>query len=28
LYMAMINEIDPSLIPWVDYFKQNLGKSK
>ncbi|MBU0731730.1 hypothetical protein KKC88_02520 [Patescibacteria group bacterium] len=27
-YMAMINEIDPSLIPWVDYFKQKLGSSK
>lgn len=27
-YLAMINEVDPSLIPWVDYFKEKLGASK
>ena len=27
-YLAMENQIDPSLIPWVDYFKKKLGKSK
>ncbi|KKP94795.1 MAG: Bifunctional phosphoglucose/phosphomannose isomerase [Candidatus Levybacteria bacterium GW2011_GWA2_36_13] len=26
-YLAMLYEIDPSLIPWVDYFKEELSKS-
>ncbi|MFH1822587.1 MAG: SIS domain-containing protein, partial [Patescibacteria group bacterium] len=27
-YLAMVNKVDPSLIPWVDYFKKQLGKRK
>ena len=27
-YLAMLNNIDPSLIPWVDYFKAQLKKDK
>lgn len=27
-YLAMLNEIDPSPIPYVDYFKQELDKLK
>jgi glucose/mannose-6-phosphate isomerase len=23
-YLAMLNEVDPSVIPWVDYFKEKL----
>jgi len=26
-YMAMISDLDPSKIPWVDYFKAELAKS-
>ncbi|MBI1863705.1 bifunctional phosphoglucose/phosphomannose isomerase [Candidatus Woesebacteria bacterium] len=25
-YLALLNEIDPSQIPWVDYFKKELAK--
>ena len=25
-YLAILNSIDPSSIPWVDYFKEELGK--
>jgi glucose/mannose-6-phosphate isomerase len=24
-YLAMLNDIDPAPIPWVDYFKERLG---
>jgi glucose/mannose-6-phosphate isomerase len=24
-YLAILNEVDPSLIPWVDWFKKKLG---
>jgi glucose/mannose-6-phosphate isomerase len=24
-YLAMLNEVNPSLIPWVDWFKQKLA---
>ena len=27
LYLAVIYGVDPSEIPWVDYFKQRLAKS-
>ncbi|HSX40163.1 MAG TPA: SIS domain-containing protein, partial [Candidatus Saccharimonadales bacterium] len=27
LYLAFLYGLDPSLIPWVDYFKQELAKS-
>jgi len=23
-YLAMLNEVNPSLIPWVDWFKRRL----
>jgi hypothetical protein len=23
-YLAMLNSVDPSRVPWVDYFKKNL----
>jgi glucose/mannose-6-phosphate isomerase len=26
-YLAMLNNINPALIPWVDYFKTQLGQS-
>ncbi|HEV2339867.1 MAG TPA: SIS domain-containing protein [Patescibacteria group bacterium] len=26
LYLALLYGLDPSLIPWVDYFKEQLGK--
>ncbi len=26
LYLAMINGLDPAPIPWVDYFKEQLGQ--
>jgi hypothetical protein len=26
-YMAMLYDLDPSKIPWVDYFKAELAKS-
>ncbi len=25
-YLALLNEVDPSQIPWVDYFKKELAK--
>ncbi len=25
-YLAILNQVDPSQIPWVDYFKKKLGK--
>jgi len=25
-YLAMLNQVDPAKIPWVDYFKKNLKK--
>lgn len=25
-YLSMLYDLDPSLIPWVDYFKENLNK--
>ncbi|MFA6993970.1 MAG: SIS domain-containing protein, partial [Patescibacteria group bacterium] len=25
-YLAILNGVDPSPIPWVDYFKEQLGK--
>jgi len=27
LYLAMLNDLDPAPIPWVDYFKTQLGQS-
>ena len=25
LYLAVLYDVDPSVIPWVDYFKQKLA---